>query len=396
MGAKRFLVIKLGSIGDVVHALPAVSLLRKLYPDAVIDWLVEPKSASILDDFPHISSRIVIDTKQWRRAFLRHPLRVLSEIRQLIARLKRARYDASIDLQGLLKSSIWAWVSKSRLRFGFPSRECRERLSARLNNRKCWHTTDATHVVEKLCSMAWATAEELGDAEPARELRPCEDLKWDIAVKDVARQQFGEFLKTKAVRDGDLLVGINPCAGWATKRWSASNFARMIRTAQESDDGRRAHFMLLYGPGEEGYAEDVIRHLGDNVGDSVFLAPPSDIPLLCAMLDACDVVVSGDTAVLHIAAALGRPTVALFGPSDPARNGPFGNRSIIVQHRIACGPCYKRECKNMACIKNISPTRVAASAMQILQVESRKSKLESQKSKVRSRSSKVRSQKSKV
>jgi len=102
MGAKRFLVIKLGAIGDVVHALPAVSLLRKLYPDAVIDWLVELKSAPILDGNPHISSRMVIDTRNWRRELFRHPFRVLSEILQVVARLKEARYDAAIDLQGLL------------------------------------------------------------------------------------------------------------------------------------------------------------------------------------------------------------------------------------------------------------------------------------------------------
>jgi len=373
MGAKKFLIIKLGAIGDVVHALPAVSLLRNLYPDAVIDWLIEPKSAPILDGNPHISSRIVIDTKRWRREFFSHPLRILSEIRQVIARLKEARYDAAIDLQGLLKSSALAWVSKSRLRFGFPKRECRERLSARLTNRKCWHTIDAEHIVEKLCSMIWAVAEELGDVEPLAEPRLCDGAKPGIAIDDTARHEFSEFIRHKGLRDGDLLIGVNPCAAWVTKRWSASNFARMIRIMREMNDGPQMRFMLLYGPGEERYAEDVIKRLGDEASDDVFLAPPSDIQKLCAILDACDIVVSGDTAVLHIAAALNRPTVALFGPSDPARNGPFGNRSVVIWHEMACGPCYKRKCKSMACIKNISPTKVAVAAMRLLQVQSPKS-----------------------
>jgi len=369
MGAKRFLVIKLGAIGDVVHALPAVSLLRKLYPNAVIDWLVEVKSAPILDGNPHISSRIVIDTRNWRRELFRHPFRVLSEIRQVVARLKEARYDAAIDLQGLLKSSAFAWVSKSRLRFGFPKRECRERLSARLTNRKCWHTVDAKHVVEKLCWMVWAVAEELGDVEPLAEARLCDGTKPEIVIDGGARRQFKEYLREKDVQDGDLLIGINPCAAWVTKRWGASNFARMIRIMRGTNEDRQIRFMLLHGPGEEQYAEDVIEQLGDEAGDDVFLAPPSDITRLCAILNACDLVVSGDTAVLHIAAVLSRPTVGLFGPSDPARNGPFGNRSIVAWHEMACGPCYKRKCKSMACIKNISPTKVAKAGMRLLQGE---------------------------
>ncbi len=367
MSKKRFLIIKLGAIGDVVHALPAIALLRRMYPDAAIDWLIEPKSAAILDSNPHISSRMVIDTKRWRRRFFRHPFKVSLEVYRVLARLKHARFDAVIDLQGLLKSSLFAWVSKSRLRFGYPSRECREGLSARLTNRKCWHAVDVRHVVEKHCSMVVAVAEELGDVQPGAEPSFCDGAEPGIVVDDGARHRFREFLSERGVQDGDLLIGVNPCAAWVTKRWSAANFARMIRIARGADVGRRMRFALLYGPGEEQFAKDVIKQLGHDAGDDVFLAPPSDIPMLCAILDACDLVVSGDTAVLHIAAALGRPTVALFGPSDPERNGPFGSRSIVVQHRMACGPCYKRECKDKACIKNISPTKVAEAVMGLVQ-----------------------------
>ena len=367
MSEKRFLIIKLGAIGDVVHALPAVSLLQRAYPDAAIDWLIEPKSAPILDGNPHISSRIVIDTKRWRRELFKCPLKVSLEVCRVLARLKDARFDAAIDLQGLLKSSLFAWASKSRLRFGYPKRECREALSARLTNRKCWHAVDVKHVVEKHCSMVWAVAEELGDVQPRTEPSFCDGAEPGIVVSGAARHRFREFLSERGVQDGDLIVGVNPCAAWVTKRWSAANFARMIGIARGANVGPRMRFVLLYGPGEERYAKDVIKQLGDDSGDDVFLAPPSDIPMLCAILDACDLVVSGDTAVLHIAAALGRPTVALFGPSDPERNGPFGNRSIVVQHRMACGPCYKRECKDMACIKNISPAKVAEAVITLIQ-----------------------------
>ena len=311
----------------------------------------------------------MIDTKNWRRSFFKHPFKVLSEIRQLIARLKKTRYDAALDLQGLLKSSAFAWVSKSRLRFGFPKRECRERLSARLTNRKCWHTVDAKHIVEKLCWMVWAVAEELGDVEPFAQARFCEGASLENVIDGSARQQFRMFLGEAGVRDGDLIIGVNPCAAWVTKRWSASNFARMIRIMREMNDGRRIRFMLLHGPKEDLYAENVIEKLGYEAGDDVFLAPPSDIPGLCAILDSCDLVISGDTAVLHIAAALNRPTVALFGPSDPARNGPFGNPSVVVWHEMACGPCYKRECKSMACIQNVSPKKVATAAIALAQGE---------------------------
>jgi len=366
MRERKFLVIKLGSIGDVVHALPAVHQLRAQYPDAVIDWLIERKSAPIIDGNKDISSRIVIDTKRWRREVFLRPLKVLSEIRQLEGRLRSARYDAAIDLQGLLKSSVLAWLSKSRLRFGFPGRECREPLSARLTNRKCWHVVDVQHVVEKLCAIVWCVEEELGDVEPLLKPDFCRGARGSIAVRDGARREILDFLGAKGVQKDDLLVGINPCAGWETKRWGGANFTRVIRVLTENGRGRRMRFVLLYGPGERQYAGEILQALGRGADGDVFLAPPTDIPQLCALLEACDVVVSGDTAVLHIAASLGRPTVALFGPSDPARNGPFGNPSVVLQHVMACGPCYKRKCRSMACIKNISPARVATAVERLL------------------------------
>ncbi|HUT04545.1 MAG TPA: glycosyltransferase family 9 protein [bacterium] len=366
MKQRRFLVIKLGSIGDVVHALPAVHQLRTHYPDAVIDWLIERKSALVLDGNVDISSRIVIDTKRWRRDLFLRPLKVLFEIRRLVDHLRSARYDAAIDLQGLLKSSVLAWLSKSRLRFGFPSRECRERLSARFINRKCWHAVDVQHVVEKLCSIIWCVAEELGDVEPVPKADFCRGARGGIVVSDGARRAIRDFLGEKGVRTDDLLIGLNPCAGWETKRWGGLNFARVIRALMDTDLGRRMRFVLLYGPGEKQYAEEILQALGQDADDDVFFAPPVGISRLCALLEACDVVVSGDTAVLHIAANLGRPTVALFGPSDPARNGPFGNPSAVFQHAMACGPCYKRRCKSMACIKNISPVKVAAAVERLL------------------------------
>ncbi|MBN1593366.1 MAG: glycosyltransferase family 9 protein [Candidatus Coatesbacteria bacterium] len=366
MKARKFLVIKLGAIGDVVHAIPAVALLRQIYPDSTIDWLIEKKSASVLRGNPYISSSIVIDTKRWRRELFRHPIRVIMEVRGVLDRLKRARYDVAIDLQGLIKSSLLAWASKSRLRFGYPSRECREGLSARLTNRKCWHAIEKDHVVEKHGSMVAAIAEELGDMKPGSALPLLSDLMPLLPIEKAARDAFREYLSEKGFRRGEKLIGVNPCAAWTTKRWPPANFARMIDAVRDAGVGAKARFVLLYGPNERDAALEVLSHLSDHETDRVFLAPPSDIPLLCAILAACDLVVSGDTSVLHIAAALKTPTVALFGPSDPKRNGPYGNRSIVLQHIMACGPCYKRQCNDMACIKNISPRKAAEAVLQIL------------------------------
>ncbi|MCD6327875.1 glycosyltransferase family 9 protein [bacterium] len=365
MSAEKLLIIKLGSIGDVVHALPAASLMRRLFPDAVIDWLIEPKSAPILYGNPNLSSIIEVDTKLWRGEVLRSPIAVASDTCRMASGLKKSRYDATIDLQGLIKSGAFAWVSKASCRFGFPARECREVLNALSTNYKCWHVLDATHIIEKLCAVVWAVGEEFGRVKPKDDLNWCDGVDSDIYVSADCRLRFADFLMVKGVGEQDVLVAVNPCAGWITKQWSTRNFAKMLRILLDTDLPRQPYFMLLHGPGEEPHAREVLSYLKGN-DNRVFMAPRSDIPMLCAMLDRCDLVVSGDTAILHIAAALHRPTVELFGPSDPARNGAFGNRSITIQHSMACGPCYKRECDSMACIRNISPQTVAAAVLKLL------------------------------
>ncbi|MBN2209745.1 MAG: glycosyltransferase family 9 protein [Candidatus Coatesbacteria bacterium] len=374
MKTHRFLVIKLGSIGDVVHALPAVALLRRFFPAAEIDWLIEPKSAPILRGNPHISSALVVDTKKWRRDATSHPFRAASGLQRTYADLRARRYDVAIDYQGLIKSGMFAWASKARLRFGFPARECREQLNALFTNRKCWQTLDATHVIEKLCAITWGVAEELGKVEPQMSTEWCGGAESSISADETNKARFRAFVADKGVAENDCLIAVNPCAGWVTKRWSASNFARMMRLLRASDaEGRRFRFMLLYGPNEQHYAQNVLDELGQEGAAGAFLAPPSDIPTLCAILDACDVVVTGDTAILHIAAALNRPTVALFGPSDPYRNGPFGNPHIVVRRETVCGPCYKRECDSMECIEKIGPEEVAQAVRALAQRAIKKS-----------------------
>lgn len=359
MDGQRVLVVKLGSIGDVIHALPAVCLLRRLMPEARIDWLVEAKSAPVLRGNPKISSLLVLDRAKLHRLIWRRPFRAVADAWRLLVRVSSSRYDIAVDLQGLVKSGIWVWASRAPLRFGLPPGECREPANALFTNVRCWHAVDAKHISEKLCGVVWGVGEELGLVRPKAEARWCDPPEFHISVSEEHVQDFRSFLKAQGVGEEDVVIGINPCAGWETKRWGSQNFARAMREVGERVLGRKVWFVVLFGPGERSFAEAVVRLAGRLGLSNAFVAPPSDIPMLGAILTRCDVVVSGDTGVLHLAAALGRPTVGIFGPTDPTRNGPFGNRSIVLHHEIACWPCYKRKCKYLGCITNISPYKVA-------------------------------------
>jgi len=324
--AHRFLIVRLGSLGDVVHGIPAAAALRAHFPDARIDWLVDPRYVEVLDLLRGLDGRIPLDT--------RRPARTLATIRDL----RQVRYSAAIDLQGLIKSAVLARAVGADRTIGFPRGHLRERAAGTFYT----HTPDpgtAMHVVRK----------NLALLSPLGLRQPAVSFPLDIP-------------RTRAVDDVEARTGargyvlLNPGAAWPNKRWPPERFGALAAALR---DGRGINSVVLWGPGEEPLAGLVAA----SSRGAAAAAPPTRITDVFAIARGARLMISGDTGPLHIAAAVGTPVVALFGPTWPERNGPWEPADEVLSRAEECSCHYRRECRlRQPCIKGITVHDVVVAA----------------------------------
>jgi lipopolysaccharide heptosyltransferase I len=311
----RIALIKLSSLGDVVHALPVAATLRARVPDAHLTWIVERREAAVLRDHPALDALVAVDTRGWRRARgLRDLADVVEAVRQMSRRLRAAAFDVALDLQGLLKSGILAAATRAPLRIGFAARRCREPLNALFTNRRVEPPAAARHVVDQHLSLLGP----LQVTEPVREFH--------LPVEPSAEARADEFLAACGLKPGRRLVVLNPGAGRPDKRWPEDRF-RVLAERLSEDTG--ALVVVVWGPGEEAAG----RRIAPGGASRVVFGPPTNLYELVAFLRRATVLVAGDTGPLHLAAALGTPCVGLYGPTSAVRNGPYGSG-----HRCLQGP----------------------------------------------------------
>ena len=303
----RLLIVRLGSLGDLVHALPAVSAIRRAYPDASIDWLVDDVHREFLELVPVVTA-IVPLVARTAAAWL--------EVRRA---LRARQYDVALDFQGLLKSATLARLSGARRVIGFDRRSARESAAALLYTERR-ATGEGRHVIEKNLALAAS----LGIRSDALEfpLRAVDSP----AVAAIRRQGLDRF------------VLINGGAAWPNKRWPPD---RLGRIAAWLRDRHGLMSVALWGPGELELANAVVR----SSSGAAIVAPETRIRDLVAVSRAAALIVSGDTGPTHIAAAVGTPVVALFGPTNPRRNGPWRDRDITLSRYEACDCHYERRCR---------------------------------------------------
>jgi len=340
----RALIVRLGALGDIVHAIPVAAALRRAFPRAQIDWLVSAKHREILDLVPVIDRRLVINDRPSASASNRFETRGWSLLTAL-RELRAARYEVVLDLQGLIKSAVLARSSGAARIVGFSSRYARERL-ARLfytdsfdGGRGGVYAADETrHVVE----VNLALLELIGIRGAAAEF-PIERAASEVAAR-VVRAVEGRY------------VLINPGAAWPNKRWPPSRFAALAR-ALCTEAGLRS--VVLWGPGERSLAETVVE-LADG---AAILSPETSIGDLVELARSATLMISGDTGPLHLASAVGTPIVGLFGPTRPSRNGPLSSLDISVSRATICQCHHLRRCKgDRMCLLDIEVDEVVAAA----------------------------------
>jgi len=321
------LIVRLGSLGDVVHAIPFAAALREHFPAARIDWMVDPRYVELLEMVPVIDRRIAIDPRALlRRAERARQLRMLNDIR-------RIQYDVVFDLQGLVKSAVLARAVGGKRVVGFSRVHLREPM-ARLLYTDAFDPGPATHVIDMNLALLSAV-----DAVDRR-------VRFPLAIPSSAT------VDSVVQRFPGGYVLINPGAAWPNKRWPPACFGAVAAALNDIYDKRS---LVLWGPGERTLAQDVVAASGG----AADVSPPTTIKELAGIARAAHLMISGDTGPLHIAAAVGTPIVSLFGPTRPERNGPWAMYDIAISRVDGCDCHYERRCRrDVACITSISVDEV--------------------------------------
>ncbi|MDQ5846562.1 MAG: lipopolysaccharide heptosyltransferase I [Acidobacteriota bacterium] len=327
----RILVVKLGSIGDIVHTLPAVAAIRAAMPQSEISWVVERRSAEILRDNPILDRLIEVDTKALRRGLMSGE--TLRAPRQQLRRLRASAFDLALDFQGLLKSASIARLSGARRIFGF-SRESLREPASRILLSKSVRIPPKIHVIRKNLALVSGA---LGITVPDSP----DDLAFPIATSPA---HVAEALEAAATV-GDNYAILNPGGGWPTKLWSAERFGRL---ADELWSHYGLRSLITYGPGESELADTVLRANQSGMARAVSVS----LKGFYELAKRARVYVGGDTGPTHIATAARAPIVGLFGPTEWWRNGSLRPDDVCVERvDIDCRTdCHRRACSNWICM----------------------------------------------
>jgi heptosyltransferase I len=325
MAEHRFLLVRLGSMGDIIHALPAAAALRGTFPDARIDWAVEPRWTRLLQGNPDLNNVITAKRTSTEGMFA------------TLKTVRAPRYTCVIDFQALYKSALLAFASGAPRRIGFASSYAREGPASifyteRLNPR-------GPHKVDHNLTLALAA----GAKSPQSARFPLMIDKEDEAAvsSELAKHGLGEFFV------------LNPGGGWMAKCWPAERYGELNRKVAARFGWRG---VVTFGPGEEALADEAIRAAGDPAP----IALPLPLGPLMALLRRAKFIVSADTGPLHLASALGTPVVGLYGPTDPARNGPYSCADVVVRNPHTSVTTYRRDASYSSSMLSITVDQALA------------------------------------
>ncbi len=343
----EILCIRLSGLGDIVHSLNALSLLREHRPLAHITWILEERFASLLEGHPHIDELIRVPRSSWGTS-LKSPLgwvSVLPELTDLALNLRRRRFDVSIDFQSSFKSAWLVAAAGASLRVGFAPPVSRE-LAHLVQNRLVRVPKSGCHRIERdlalLAPLGIATrfAEAVlphGEEHAGPIERLCSDLRRPLVV---------------------MHPGTSGSA--AFKRWPPERYAEVAERLMEE---RGASVVVTWGPAEEALA---FRLVGATGHRAVQAPRITHLQQLACVLSRADLFIGSDTGPMHMASALGQPVVVLFGPKDPVETGPYCGPSEVVTAPVECRPCTRRRCGDRRCMAEISVEQVLDAALRVL------------------------------
>jgi lipopolysaccharide heptosyltransferase I len=335
---RRIGLIKPSALGDIVHALPVLTALRRRFPTAHITWIVNRAYEPLLRGHPHLDGTLAFDRGAMRRGYW-SGLRVFGGF---LGEIRRQQFDLLLDLQGLLRTGLMTVASGASRRVGLAT--AREGAAWLYTDRIAVPDFDGTHAVDRY----WLIAAALGAGDGPREFH--------LALDDDAKRWAAEAM---AGRPRPWLA-VGPGSRWLTKRWPPEHFAELARRTQAAFGGT----VVLIGTADEAplaaqFAERLAGPVIDFTGRTT-------LPQLAALLATVDAMAANDTGPLHLAAALGRPVVAPYTCTKAARTGPYGPAGFAVESRVWCQGSYLKRCARLECMAELTPDRLWPSLHEVL------------------------------
>jgi heptosyltransferase-1 len=346
---RRLLVVRLSAMGDVIHTLPAVAALRQAFPETTIGWAIEERWAELLCSQsarlggvrsprrPLVDRVHTFNLREWRRSLFAKNTWEL--IRASLRDLRAEKYEVAVDFQGAIRSALLAKWSGAPVIYGFA--QPRENAASLFYTRQV--QAQGTHVVEQNLSLAAVVA---GRALPL----PIVEFPQDEVVEHNCQRTL------QALGGKDYLI-LNPGAGWGAKQWPVERYGHVARRLMEAAGVKS---LINFGPGEEGLAR-----AAEAASGGAAVASSGSVSELIALARHARMVIGGDTGPVHLAAALGIPVVGIFGPTSPARNGPFGTRKIVLRNPSSPTTHARRKQADEAMLE-ISSEEVIQAALQLL------------------------------
>ncbi|PTX16243.1 heptosyltransferase-1 [Halanaerobium congolense] len=345
---EKILITRLSAIGDVIHALPVAYALRKKFPDAQIDWLVEAKAYPLVKLNPYLDNVILLPRKQWREMLSHDFIGTIKSFFKFFREMKKKKYDINLDLHGLFKSALSSFLIKPGLRIG-PA-DGRE-LSTFFYQAKIDIPAKKMHKIERNLHLASALEAET------------DEVKYGLKMTPIIRSRVSRLFESVNIDQSKKLVVINPFTTWESKNWFLERYFQL------ANELIKAGYYVIFtgGPGDK-EAVDSFEALDKKSYSN--LAGKTDLEELTEIYNRASLYIGGDTGPTHLAAAVGLKVIALMGPTDPDTHGPYGEGHTVIQdNSLECIRCWDRHCsRKMQCMKSITVEQVLRIAKQKLEV----------------------------
>lgn len=327
----NILIVKLSAIGDIIHTLPSLAALRRLYPGANITWAIEDASSDLISDHPYLDRVIVSHRKRWIRDLKKGRItKPIGEIKNFINDLRKRPYDLVIDFHGLFKSALVVFLSSGKRRLGYDSMQ---EFSGFFLNEKIPEDMNKHAVDRYLDFLQYLGADS---KEP----------EFLIPIGQGNMDRVEELLQRNDIDKNGRFVAVSPVALWDTKLWADEKFAGLCDRIAEDLKVR-----IIF----TGTERDKLEHIQSRMrATSVNLGGQTTLRDLAYLYQRCALLITTDSGPMHLAAAMGTPVIALFGPTDPARTGPYGKGHVVIQRKLSCSPCFLKKCESMECMSGIT------------------------------------------
>lgn len=330
---RKILIIKPSSLGDVVHSLPFLNAVRHCFPESEIHWVIAKGLEDLLEGNPMVGRLIAINKDLWKK--ISRAADTARDVKRLFGEIRKERYDLAIDLQGLLRSGLITMASGAPVRLGF--------AEAREGSR--FFYTDRVkggrdlHAVDRYLKIAAAMG--------------CESDKTVFPLPPFKNE--GSWVRSFLKDLGEYAVLV-PGARWKTKIWPAENFGKVASMIPMRS-------VVVGSSADTEFANEIV---SSSRGRAVSVAGKTALTELVEIMRGARLAISNDSGPMHIAAAVGVPVIAIFGPTSPERTGPYGKSHFIVRSGAKCSPCFKKKCADLKCMKDVTPEEVGKKVSELL------------------------------